>query len=60
MTGVLQFLREVRVELGKVAWPTRRQLVNYTLIVLGASLVMAAFLGGLDALFAFILGIIVN
>jgi len=58
MTAVITFLKEVRVELGKVAWPTQKQLVMYTLIVLAMSFVMAAFLGGLDSLFTYLLNLL--
>jgi preprotein translocase subunit SecE len=60
MTTVITFLREVRVELGKVSWPTRQQLVLYTGIVLGLSLFVAVYLGGLDTLFSWILSRIVG
>lgn len=49
------FLKEVRIEMKKVNWPTRKETVKYTLIVVGLSVVVAAFLGGLDALFQFLL-----
>jgi preprotein translocase subunit SecE len=32
-TGVKQFGREVRGELRKVAWPTRQETINYSVIV---------------------------
>lgn len=48
MTNITQFLKEVRVELAKVSWPTRNQTVLYTLVVIGISLFMAVFLGLLD------------
>jgi preprotein translocase subunit SecE len=50
-----QYLKEVRVELGKVNWPTRQQTIRYTLVIIGVSLALAVFLGGLDYLFSFIL-----
>jgi preprotein translocase subunit SecE len=50
-TKPLQFLREVRAELRKVAWPTRREVANYSVIVLVTVLVMGAFVAALD--FAF-------
>jgi preprotein translocase subunit SecE len=59
MTKIIDFLREVRVELGKVAWPTRRQLITYTGIVVAMSLAMAAFLGGLDAVFGYLLNLVI-
>jgi preprotein translocase subunit SecE len=58
MAAVIQFLKEVRIELGRVAWPTRQQLTKYTAIVVAMSLALAAFLGALDAVFAYILGLI--
>lgn len=45
------FLKEVRTELSKVAWPKREQAIRLTLIVVGVSVAMALFLGGLDFLF---------
>jgi len=48
MDKIIQFLKEVRVELAKVSWPTRNQTVLYTLVVIGISLFMAAFLGLMD------------
>jgi len=55
MEGIITFLREVRVELGKVSWPSREQMIQYTAVVLGLCLFFALFLGGLDSLFAAIL-----
>jgi preprotein translocase subunit SecE len=42
------FLRQVVGELRKVVTPTRRELVNYTLIVLGFLVVMMLLVTGLD------------
>ena len=43
-----QFLREVRGELRKVAWPTRAEVVNYSIIVLVALVVLTAYVAALD------------
>jgi preprotein translocase subunit SecE len=51
----IEFLKEVRVELKRVTWPTRQQTIKYTLIVIGLSLGVAVFLGGLDFLFTWLL-----
>ena len=48
MNRVTTYLRDVRAELSKVSWPTRQQTVNYTLVVLGLSFILAIFLGVLD------------
>ena len=43
-----QYLREVRGELRKVAWPTRAEVVNYSIIVLVAVVVLTAYVAALD------------
>lgn len=49
------FLKEVKVELKKVNWPTKKQTIKYTLIVIGVSFAVAIFLGGLDFLFTWLI-----
>ncbi|MDO9567258.1 MAG: preprotein translocase subunit SecE [Candidatus Desulfaltia sp.] len=44
----LQFLREVKVELKKVAWPTRKQTLGSTLVVTILVIIIALFLGVVD------------
>jgi preprotein translocase subunit SecE len=51
----LNFLRESKTELKKVKWPTFRETLQYTLVVIIISLVVAAYLGGLDYIFSFLL-----
>lgn len=55
LTQLITFLKEARIELKKVTWPTRPQTIRYTVAVIAMSLVVAALLGGFDALFQFIL-----
>jgi preprotein translocase subunit SecE len=47
-TKPAEFLREVRAELRKVAWPTRSEVVNYSIIVFVAVVVLTVFVGLLD------------
>jgi preprotein translocase subunit SecE len=49
------FLKEVKLEMKKVNWPTRETTIRYTLIVVGVSLIVAIYLGGLDILFTALL-----
>ncbi len=49
---VKNYFKEVKVEMSKVKWPTKNQTVNYTLVVIGVSVVVAAFLGALDYIFS--------
>ncbi|MEK7138839.1 MAG: preprotein translocase subunit SecE [Patescibacteria group bacterium] len=55
MDKVTQFLKEVKSELSKVSWPTKKEIVQYTAIVIAISLAMAVFLGLLDFVFEWIL-----
>jgi len=48
---IKNYFKEVKVEMDKVKWPTKNQTVNYTLVVIGVSVVVAAFLGVLDYIF---------
>ena len=52
---ITQFFIEAKAELLKVNWPTKKQAVNYTLMVIGLSIAVAIFLGSLDYLFGYIL-----
>jgi len=52
---ITNYLRETKIEIKKVNWPTRKETVKYTFIVIGLSLVVALFLGGLDLLFTFLI-----
>ncbi|MCX6759501.1 MAG: preprotein translocase subunit SecE [Candidatus Nealsonbacteria bacterium] len=52
---VITFLKEVRMEMRKVNWPTKEETIKYTLIVIGISVVVAIFLGGFDILFTTLL-----
>ena len=53
---ILQFFREVVAELKKVVTPTRKQLLNYTLVVLGFILFMMLLVTGLDLVFGKLVG----
>ena len=46
------FIRQVFAELKKVVTPTRKELVNYTLVVLVFVVIMMALVAGLDWLFS--------
>jgi preprotein translocase subunit SecE len=54
-----QFLREVKIELKKVTWPTRQQTIGSTAVVLILVIIISLFLGlvdlGLSSLIRFVL-----
>jgi preprotein translocase subunit SecE len=50
--AIRQFLREVRQELRKVNWPTRRELLTYTIVVVFTVALLTSFVFGLDYVIA--------
>lgn len=48
ISKITNFLKEVKVEMKKVNWPTKKETLRYVLIVLGSTFVIASFLGLLD------------
>jgi preprotein translocase subunit SecE len=47
-TKSAQFLREVKVELKKVAWPSRKQTIGSTAVVIALVMLISLFLGVVD------------
>jgi preprotein translocase subunit SecE len=47
-----RFIREVIAELRKVIWPTRKELLTYTAVVVAFVAVMLTIVAGLDFAFA--------
>jgi preprotein translocase subunit SecE len=48
MASFTQYLKDTRGELRHVAWPTQKQTIIYTALVIAISLLIAAYLGVLD------------
>ncbi len=44
----IQFLREVKIELKKVTWPSRKQTMGSTAVVIVLVIIIAFFLGAID------------
>jgi preprotein translocase subunit SecE len=47
-TKTAQFLREVKVELKKVTWPSRKQTIGSTVVVIALVMIISLFLGVVD------------
>lgn len=56
----ITLLKEARVEVRKVVWPTRQETTQTTLIVVAVVLVMALLLWGLDSLVGWIFSLIIG
>ncbi|MBQ30581.1 MAG: preprotein translocase subunit SecE [Acidimicrobiaceae bacterium] len=48
--GPTQFAREVKGELRKVVWPTKDEIINYSVVVFFTIVVLTALIAGLDYL----------
>ena len=51
----IAFIKDTRIEMSKVTWPTRQSFLRDTIVVVAVSLGLAVFLGFLDYVFAYIL-----
>jgi preprotein translocase subunit SecE len=47
----LKFIQEVIAELKRVTWPTRDETIKLTAVVIAISVLVGAYIGGLDAIF---------
>ena len=59
MQIVLDYLMEVRNEFTNVSWPTKSEAVRLTLFVVGGSLLVGLFVGGVDAALIKLLGVFI-
>ncbi|HBD42667.1 MAG TPA: preprotein translocase subunit SecE [Bacteroidetes bacterium] len=55
MNKVQAFVEDVRREMGKVTWPTQKELVDQTIVVVVFSIILSLFIFGVDQLYTFIL-----
>lgn len=55
MNKVQAFVEDVRREMGKVTWPTQKELIDQTIVVVVFSIILSLFIFGVDQLYTFIL-----
>ena len=58
MNKIKEFLEGVRKEMKKVTWPTQKELVDNTVVVVVFSLILSAFIFGVDQLYSTVLTMI--
>lgn len=49
---IKDFIKEVKVELGKVSWPTKNEIFGSTVIVMITVAILSIFIGFCDLLFS--------
>ncbi|KPL02099.1 MAG: preprotein translocase subunit SecE [candidate division Zixibacteria bacterium SM23_73_2] len=57
---IKRFLKEVKVELTKVTWLSKRELLGSTVIVIILSFILAIFIGVVDKLLSMIMSFILS
>ncbi|OIO52853.1 preprotein translocase subunit SecE [Candidatus Peregrinibacteria bacterium CG1_02_41_10] len=57
---LLNYLQDSRKELNHVSWPTRKQITELTMIVIGVTAVAAALIGAFDYFFQVVFGLMVR
>ena len=58
MDQMREFVKDVRLESAKVSWPTREELKDSTVVVLITVLLVAAFIGVMDQILTFGVGLL--
>ncbi len=48
------FAKEVRVEMGKVSWSTRQELINSTWVVIVSAVLVGALIGVFDFIYSMV------
>ncbi len=48
MQQIINYFSEVKVELTKVVWPKREEVIRLTMVVIFISLIVALYVGGID------------
>lgn len=60
MDKLVQYLKDTRVELSHVSWPTQKQTIVYTVTVIAISALVSVFLGFFDFVFSRGLTFLIN
>lgn len=58
MNKIIEFIEGVRKEMKKVTWPTQKELIDNTAVVIVFSLILAVFIFGVDQLYSTVLTVI--
>lgn len=57
---IINFIKEAKKEFKKIKWPTKKEALRYTTIVIIITLVVASYLGTLDIIFSRILNLLIK
>lgn len=57
---IAKFIKEVRLELGKVSWSSRQELISSTAVVIVSVALLAVFIGVCDLVFSRIIDLVMR
>jgi len=60
MNNLIKYFRDTATELKQVTWPTQKQAMFYTALVLVISALVAVYIGVFDYLFSQVVSFIIN
>lgn len=60
VTKITDYLKASQLELKKVVWPSKKEIIHHTALVIAISLGVAIFLGVTDWILTLLLGIIIK
>jgi len=60
MNKLTKFINEVKLELKKVSWPTRRELINSTIVVIISVAILALFIAACDVVWSNVINFIIR
>ncbi|MDQ3008014.1 MAG: preprotein translocase subunit SecE [bacterium] len=60
MVNPLSYINEVLTEMKKVSWPTRKQTLEKTALVIGVSIIVGLYIGALDFIFSGLINTLIS
>lgn len=60
MSKIGNFLSQVKGEMGKVAWPTREELISSTVVVIISTILLGLFIGLCDLVLAKVVNFLIS
>jgi len=55
-----QFITEVKIEMQKVSWSTKDELIGSTVVVIVSTLLLAVFIGAVDIVLSRVMALIIR
>ena len=60
MANIVKFIGQVKIEMKKVAWPSRQELVSSTVVVLVSLFLLAVFIGICDLVLSRVINFLIS